>query len=205
MIRRHPRSTRTDTPFPYTTLFRSRRVAGAAVPPLPAAGTGTSPARRRAGRARPARRGAGPWHAAPTGAAPGRRASGSARRPGCRAGHRLRTRPGLAALHGVHGQDVADAAAEERKFARDVRAGHPFHLPDRGDPQLAVVGRVVAGQDPDEAPVSASAHVQATGSHGWAPGRDMREVSVPALRTLARKPPRWRTPEQKRAPRTAHL
>src|SRR3546814_7926940 len=25
MIRRPPRSTRTDTPFPYTTLFRSRR------------------------------------------------------------------------------------------------------------------------------------------------------------------------------------
>src|SRR3546814_17921689 len=24
MLRRHPRSTRTDTPFPYTTLFRSR-------------------------------------------------------------------------------------------------------------------------------------------------------------------------------------
>src|SRR3546814_9120067 len=92
--------------------------------------------------------------------------------------------PGLAALHGVHGQDVADAAAEERKFARDVRAGHPFHLPDRGDPQLAVVGRVVVGQDPDEAPVFASAHVQATGSHGWAPGREVGEVSVPALRPL---------------------
>src|SRR3546814_12136320 len=27
MIRRPPRSTRTDTPFPYTTLFRSRRDA----------------------------------------------------------------------------------------------------------------------------------------------------------------------------------
>src|SRR3546814_13308482 len=97
--------------------------------------------------------------------------------------------PGLAALHGVHGQDVADAAAEERKFARDVRAGHPFHLPDRGDPQLAVVGRVVVGQDPDEAPVFASAHVQATGSQGWAPGREIGEVSGPALRPLDRKPP----------------
>src|SRR3546814_18261370 len=30
MIRRHPRSTRTDTLFPYTTLFRSRPVAGQA-------------------------------------------------------------------------------------------------------------------------------------------------------------------------------
>src|SRR3546814_8084608 len=29
MIRRPPRSTRTDTLFPYTTLFRSARVAGA--------------------------------------------------------------------------------------------------------------------------------------------------------------------------------
>src|SRR3546814_10745147 len=28
MIRRHPRSTRTDTLFPYTTLFRSRMLSG---------------------------------------------------------------------------------------------------------------------------------------------------------------------------------
>src|SRR3546814_4581789 len=32
MIRRPPRSTRTDTLFPYTTLFRSRRIIPAAVP-----------------------------------------------------------------------------------------------------------------------------------------------------------------------------
>src|SRR3546814_3013591 len=32
MIRRPPRSTRTDTLFPYTTLFRSRRPAAACVP-----------------------------------------------------------------------------------------------------------------------------------------------------------------------------
>src|SRR3546814_5887216 len=31
MIRRPPRSTRTDTLFPYTTLFRSQRVAGESV------------------------------------------------------------------------------------------------------------------------------------------------------------------------------
>src|SRR3546814_1072893 len=31
MIRRPPRSTRTDTPFPYTTLFRSGRLSGAAL------------------------------------------------------------------------------------------------------------------------------------------------------------------------------
>src|SRR3546814_3807479 len=33
MIRRPPRSTRTDTLFPYTTLFRSLRRAGGARPP----------------------------------------------------------------------------------------------------------------------------------------------------------------------------
>src|SRR3546814_11187881 len=32
MIRRPPRSTRTDTLFPYTTLFRSRRIIPATVP-----------------------------------------------------------------------------------------------------------------------------------------------------------------------------
>src|SRR3546814_18540439 len=32
MIRRPPRSTRTDTLFPYTTLFRSRRALGGARP-----------------------------------------------------------------------------------------------------------------------------------------------------------------------------
>src|SRR3546814_4050441 len=34
MIRRPPRSTRTDTLFPYTTLFRSPRVGGAGFPIL---------------------------------------------------------------------------------------------------------------------------------------------------------------------------
>src|SRR3546814_6903396 len=38
MIRRPPRSTRSDTLFPYTTLFRSRRRQGA--PPTPPAGHG---------------------------------------------------------------------------------------------------------------------------------------------------------------------
>src|SRR3546814_16324534 len=32
MIRRPPRSTRTDTLFPYTTLFRSRRMSGSPIP-----------------------------------------------------------------------------------------------------------------------------------------------------------------------------
>src|SRR3546814_5794741 len=55
MIRRPPRSTRTDTLFPYTTLFRSDRLQrtppslnkNAADHDGPAAGTGTS--RRRSG------------------------------------------------------------------------------------------------------------------------------------------------------------
>src|SRR3546814_10111579 len=37
MIRRPPRSTRTDTLVPYTTLFRARRSAGMADPPRAAA------------------------------------------------------------------------------------------------------------------------------------------------------------------------
>src|SRR3546814_9786698 len=36
MIRRPPRSTRTDTLFPYTTLFRSIEIAGNFVPVTPA-------------------------------------------------------------------------------------------------------------------------------------------------------------------------
>src|SRR3546814_7448337 len=39
MIRRPPRSTRTDTLFPYTTLFRSRRGRRAGSPALPKRGT----------------------------------------------------------------------------------------------------------------------------------------------------------------------
>src|SRR3546814_1113598 len=42
MIRRPPRSTRTDTLFPYTTLFRSR-------PPAARRGAGAAAARRRGG------------------------------------------------------------------------------------------------------------------------------------------------------------
>src|SRR3546814_14480639 len=51
MLRRPPRSTRTDTLFPYTTLFRSRRTSpdaglrrfGAGVPPRGAARRGRYP------------------------------------------------------------------------------------------------------------------------------------------------------------------
>src|SRR3546814_4398652 len=45
MIRRPPRSTRTDTLFPYTTLFRSS--AGIALPAAVAAGSGGCIVRRR--------------------------------------------------------------------------------------------------------------------------------------------------------------
>src|SRR6056297_3630408 len=43
MIRRPPRSTRTDTLFPYTTLFRSRGEAGARTLPRPPLGHGQNP------------------------------------------------------------------------------------------------------------------------------------------------------------------
>src|SRR3546814_19397320 len=47
MIRRPPRSTRTDTLFPYTTLFRSqlRGIIGVAVGEMPDAGIAVRPAR----------------------------------------------------------------------------------------------------------------------------------------------------------------
>src|SRR3546814_10556964 len=46
MIPRPPRSTRTDTLFPYTTLFRSRRGAGRDRPRRDRGGRGRGPARR---------------------------------------------------------------------------------------------------------------------------------------------------------------
>src|SRR3546814_11722123 len=53
MIRRPPRSTRTDTLFPYTTLFRSRSKAALAV--VGSAARRHAPPRRTFGRNRPAR------------------------------------------------------------------------------------------------------------------------------------------------------
>src|SRR3546814_2746399 len=54
MIRRPPRSTRTDTLFPYTTLFRSLRAArdrrSTAAPPAPPATRRTASRSRRRGR-----------------------------------------------------------------------------------------------------------------------------------------------------------
>src|SRR3546814_9262176 len=67
-IRRPPRSTRTDTLFPYTTLFRSRDRVETLGPPRRAAGARvrTAPRRRhRARLARPARAGMGRPHPAP--------------------------------------------------------------------------------------------------------------------------------------------
>src|SRR3546814_9946342 len=54
MIRRPPRSTLTDTPFPYTTLFRSLRTLRLRVPLF--RGRGRLPRGARPPRARPARR-----------------------------------------------------------------------------------------------------------------------------------------------------
>src|SRR3546814_13824066 len=79
MIRRPPRSTRTDTLFPYTTLFRSRvqrrvasGVAGRPLHRLP--GTGQGQGRLPAGRAgRSDRRGGGTPVARPVPASPGTR------------------------------------------------------------------------------------------------------------------------------------
>src|SRR3546814_17591001 len=51
MIRRPPRSTRTDTRFPYTTLFRSCAGNGALVRPALAARPGPRPHQRRDRRA----------------------------------------------------------------------------------------------------------------------------------------------------------
>src|SRR3546814_5196971 len=56
MIRRPPRSTRTDTLFPYTTLFRSHRFRVATGRSCRRAASGTAAARRHAG-ANPRRRG----------------------------------------------------------------------------------------------------------------------------------------------------
>src|SRR3546814_10398639 len=72
-----------------------------------------------------------------------------------------------------------------------------LHLPNRVDSQLAVIGRVVVGQDPDEASIFASTHVQATGNHGWMPEMGIGEVSVSALWPLARKPPCMQHPRIK--------
>src|SRR3546814_3902614 len=111
MLRRQPSSTRTDTLFPYTTLFRSprRRAAPARLPHNAAsAASGTSRtdrARRRAGRStrrRPARRAA-------------------AARSSARGGERFRPLPraqgfffGVAALAaGAGGFELAAARSEE--------------------------------------------------------------------------------------------
>src|SRR3546814_12731736 len=50
MLRRPPRSTRTDTLFPYTTLFRSRSAPGAVGGAAGAAGDAAAVRRRRRGR-----------------------------------------------------------------------------------------------------------------------------------------------------------
>src|SRR3546814_13507899 len=59
MIRRPPRSTRTDTLFPYTTLFRSHRFRRTAQRPCRGAPPGQAAARRHARRDPRRRRGRG--------------------------------------------------------------------------------------------------------------------------------------------------
>src|SRR3546814_3778306 len=59
MIRRPPRSTRTDTLFPYTTLFRSRDQRGSTSATPPARRAHPAPALRYARAARPSRRATG--------------------------------------------------------------------------------------------------------------------------------------------------
>src|SRR3546814_3434668 len=49
MIRRPPRSTRTDTLFPYTTLFRSAHIPHPAPPARPCGALGTRPTPTRGG------------------------------------------------------------------------------------------------------------------------------------------------------------
>src|SRR3546814_19685873 len=66
MIRRPPRSTRTDTLFPYTTLFRSRAAAGAEAAALALGG-----GRRLAARRRPHRHVHRPPHRGPRAQADG--------------------------------------------------------------------------------------------------------------------------------------
>src|SRR3546814_4550005 len=81
MIRRPPRSTRTDTLFPYTTLFRSAGAVPAGFPPLEAAGEAAGDARAQRGRRRQRGRGALPVHdpaAELRAPAPGRPGAGAA-------------------------------------------------------------------------------------------------------------------------------
>src|SRR3546814_5985819 len=54
MRRRPPRSTRTDTRFPYTTLFRSRRATRVPQPPAGGSGRGDEPLQHRQDPAGPA-------------------------------------------------------------------------------------------------------------------------------------------------------
>src|SRR3546814_19513014 len=120
MIRRPPRSTRTDTRVPYTTLFRSLR-----------SGAGTAAARRAAAR-RP-RAGA---FLRPHAAQPAAAVGGGARRPhGALRGsecHRRLQRPagvpgvtGLAATHGGEPGSLA-ARSEERSVGEELLSLYIF-------------------------------------------------------------------------------
>src|SRR3546814_7180728 len=98
MIRRPPRSTRTDTLFPYTTLFRSVR--------RPAGGGGQHPRHRAALRLLP--RGRQPHPAALCDRRRAQREGGAARA----VGSRPRGAPGQAGLRRGHGPAAREAAAQ---------------------------------------------------------------------------------------------
>src|SRR3546814_9772544 len=114
MIRRPPRSTRTDTLFPYTTLFRSRRAAGTGAPHGGAQAAAPAPP----GCAAPGLlRGRAPDAGAD--AAPGDR-------PGVRRRHHRRRASVL--RDGVHRRQPADAVLRR---TRTVAA--PAHRADRSE------------------------------------------------------------------------
>src|SRR3546814_17363254 len=130
MIRRPPRSTRTDTLFPYTTLFRSRWPGHLGTLPLPnlalreAGGlpgaAAAAAAERRAGAADPA-----PW--------PRRAAVPVTRR------HRLRL---------LHLQRRHAGAGRSRSAASPAGRGAPVRHPDRGARQLVLSARAEAAIPP---------------------------------------------------------
>src|SRR3546814_8721062 len=131
MIRRPPRSTRTDTLFPYTTLFRSRWPGHLGTLPLPnralreAGGlpgaAAAAAAERSAGAADPA-----PWP---------RRAAVPVRRR-----HRLR----LLHLQRRHAGD-----GRSRPAAAPAGGGDPARHPDRGGRQRDLLARAEAAADPN--------------------------------------------------------
>src|SRR3546814_20277120 len=116
MIRRPPRSTRTDTLFPYTTLFRSaheRRDEGAARDPGDREGTG----RAEEGRSEP---GCGPGKGVGAAMSPSPRAAPKPHGTHARRHYRAGGNP--VALHSVAWQSrefTAELSSEERRVGKE--------------------------------------------------------------------------------------